>query len=91
MVKQGREKSKSLPRGVHIKLADGSISSEYCKIVQKNVSRNLNDFKNPIPLTFLVITGPNCLIGCHGLLMLYPRQLKAFKNATGQNLKAFDK
>ena len=86
LLKHGKEKSKSLPRSVKIKLADGSIASQECKVVQINVSRDLSNFNDAIPLTFLVVTGPNNLIGRHSLERLWPREFKAFKNVTGKNV-----
>ena len=80
-----------MPNGVKIKLAYGSVASQVCKIVQINVSRILNKFSNSVPLTFLVVKGPHCLIGRHSLQKLYPRQFNAFKQVTSQNVKAFDK
>ena len=91
LVKQGKAKSKSLPNGVKIKLADGSVSSQILKVVQIDVSKNLNEFTNSIPLTFLVVKGSHCLIGRHSLQKLYPRQFNAFKQVTSQNVKAYDK
>ena len=86
LLQHGKEKSKSLPRGVKIKLADGSIASQECKVVQINVSRDLSNFNESFPLTFLVVTGPNNLIGRHSLERLWPREFKAFKNVTGKNV-----
>ena len=84
--KQGKEKSKSLPKGVKIKLADGSIASQECKVIQINVSRDLTNFRDNIPLTFLVVAGPNNLIGRHSLELLWPKEFQAFKNVTGRNV-----
>ena len=86
LIKHGKEKSKSLPRGVKIKLADGSIASQECPVVQINVSTDLHDFKNSFPLTFLVVKGPNNLIGRHSLERLWPTEFLAFKNITGKNI-----
>ena len=51
----------------------------------------MNEFKNSVPLTFLVVKGPHCLLGHHSLQKLYQRQFNAFKQVTGQNVKTYDK
>ena len=73
LLKKGKENSKSLPKGVKIKLADGSIAPQECKVIQIKVSRDLSNFTDAIPLTFLVVSGPNNLIGRHSLERLWPR------------------
>ena len=70
LLKHGKEKSKSLPRGVKIRLADGSMASQECKVVQINVPRDLSNFNDVIPLTFLVLSVPNNLIGRYSLELL---------------------
>ena len=88
LLKNGREMSKVLPQGVKIKLADGSIAQQLCKVAQINVSRSMPEFKNPIPLTFLVVSGPNNLLGRHSLERLWPREFNAFKNVTSVGVDA---
>merc|ERR1739842_2550 len=87
LLKCGKEKSKSLARGVKIKLADGSIAPQECKVIQVNVSKSLNEFNEVYPLTFLVVSGPNNLIGRYSLERLWPEQFKALVTITSQNVK----
>ena len=79
LFKQGKGRSKRLQKGVKIKLADGSMPDLECPVVQINVSSDLQDFSNPVALTFLVVKGPNCLIGRHSLEHLWPAELLALK------------
>ena len=48
LLKHSKEKSKSLPQGLKIKLADGSIASQECKVVQINASRDLSNFTDAL-------------------------------------------
>ena len=50
-----------------------------CKVVQINVSSNIKKFDNSHALTFLVLDGPNNLIGRHSLQKLWPEEFNAFK------------
>ena len=87
LVKQGFEKSKKLSRGVKIRLADGNLADQVCPVVQLTVSTDLHKLSNkPLALTFLVVKGPNNLVGRHSLACLWPTEFKAFKNATCENL-----
>ena len=81
------ENSKKLPRAVKIRLADGKMASQDCQVVQLNVSTDLHKFTNPLALTFLVVKGPNNLIGRHSLARLWPREFERFKQATCENFK----
>ena len=63
----GHEPTKRLPQPVKIKLADGKLAGQDCPVVQINVSTDIFKFKNNMPLTFLVVKGPNCLIGRHSI------------------------
>ena len=76
-----------LPRTVKIKLADGNMASQNCPVVQLNVSTDLHKFTNNLALTFLVVKGPNNLIGRHSLARLWPREFERFKQATCENYK----
>ena len=51
-----------------------------CKVVQIHVSCDLKKFETVYPLTFLVLEGPNNLIGRHSLQRLWPKEFNAFKN-----------
>ena len=44
-------------------------------------------FQNNLALTFLVVKGPNNLIGRHSLARLWPREFERFKQATCENYK----
>ena len=44
-------------------------------------------FTNPLALTFLVVKGPNNLIGRHSLARLWPREFERFREATCENFK----
>ena len=76
-----------LPRTVKIKLADGNMASQNCPVVQLNVSTDLHKFTNNLALTFLVVKGPNNLIGRHSLAHLWPREFERFKQVTCENYK----
>ena len=39
----------------------------------------------PLALTFLVVKGPNNLVGRHSLARLWPTEFKAFKESTCKN------
>ena len=86
LVKQGKEISKKLSRGVKIRLADGSMADQECPVVQIKVSTDLRDFSNPLALTFLVVKGPNNLVGRHSLERLWPAEFLAFKQVTCKNM-----
>ena len=78
--------SKKLDRGVNIRLADGSLSDQVCTAVQINVSTDLYHVtNNPFDLTFLVVDGPNNLIGRHAPASMWPVEFQAFKEATTAN------
>ncbi|CAL4061377.1 unnamed protein product, partial [Meganyctiphanes norvegica] len=85
LTKWGREKSKRLSRGVKIRLADGSMADQECPVVQLNVSTDLYKFSKPLALTFLVVKGPNNLVGRHSIARLWPTEFKAFKETTCKN------
>ena len=84
--KLGKSKSKKLSKGVKIRLADGSVASQECPVVQLNISSDLDKFSNPIALTFLVVKGPNNLVGRHSLARLWPSDFQRFKNSTCSNI-----
>ena len=85
LIKRGKEKSKRLSRGVKIRLADGNLANQECPVVQLNVSTDLQKFSKPLALTFLVVRGPNNLVGRHSLARLWPTEFKAFKETTCKN------
>ena len=85
LVKRGKEKSKRLSQGVKIRLADGNLADQECPVVQLNVSTDLHKFSKPLALTFLVVKGPNNLVGRHSLARLWPTEFKAFKETTCKN------
>ena len=71
--------SKKLDRGVSIRLADGSLADQECTVVQITVSTDLYHVtNNPFDLTFLVVDGPNNLVGRHALASMWPVEFKAF-------------
>ena len=80
LIRQGKEKSKSLPHTVKIRLTNGTMDPNECKVVQIHVSSDLKKFETVYPLTFLVLEGPNNLIGRHSLQRLWPKEFNAFKN-----------
>ena len=80
LVKQGKKKSKILPQKVRIRLVNGSLASQVCKIAQINVSRDSNKFNDVHSLYFVVLSGPNNLLGRHSLQCLWPKEYEAFKN-----------
>ena len=84
--KNGKEKSKKLSRGVKIRLADGSMAEQECQVVQIFVSTELNKFTDAKPLTFLVVNGPNNLVGRYSLELLFPAEFAAFKDVTCKNM-----
>ena len=86
----GNGPSKMLPRPVKIKLADGNMAGQQCPVVQINVSTDIFKFTNNMPLTFLVVKGPNCLIGRHSLAKMWPTEFKMFKQSTCENKKVYD-
>ena len=87
---RGLESSKMLPRTVKIKLADGNMAGQNCPVVQLNVSTDLHKFTNNLALTFLVVKGPNNLIGRHSIARLWPREFERFRQATCENYKIID-
>ena len=60
---RGMPASKMLSKTCQIKLADGSIASQDCPVTQLHVSTDVDKFSNSMPLTFLIVKGPNSLIG----------------------------
>jgi hypothetical protein len=85
LVKRGMEKSKRTSRGVKITLADGTMAPQECPVVQLRVSTDLCGFTNPLALTFLVVKGPNNLVGRHSIAKLWPTAFRDFKNNTCNN------
>ena len=86
LVKQGRNKSKILPQKVRITLANGALASQVCKVAQINVSRDINNFNDIHSLYFVVLAGPNNLLGRHSLQCLWPKEYEKLKNVCGQNV-----
>ena len=90
----GKIPSKKLTETVKIRLADGSQCGQSCKVVQLHVSTDLSHYKNnfhkskPKALTFLVVKGPNCLVGRHSIARLWPQEFERFKLATCANYKS---
>ena len=84
--KIGRQQSKQLNKRVKIRLADGSVAPQECPVVQLKVSTDLRHLVDPIMLTFLVVKGPNNLLGRHSLARLWPEAFERFKNSTCENL-----
>ena len=79
-------RTKKLERGVRICLADGSLADQVCPVVQLDVSTDLDKLSNsPLSLTFLVVNGPNNLIGRHALALMWPTEFNRFKQATCAN------
>ena len=61
------------------------MADQECPVVQLNVSTDLHKFSKPLALTFLVVKGPNNLVGRHSLARLWPTEFKAFKETTCKN------
>ena len=71
---------------VQIRLADGSLAEQVCPVVQLEVSTDLDKLSNsPLSLTFLVVNGPNNLIGRIGLASLWLTEFDRFRQATCYN------
>ena len=87
--KRGMPKSKMLDKTVQIKLADGKVASQDCPVAQIHVSTNIDKFSDSMPLSFLIVKGPNCLIGRHSIARLWPSVLAAFRKKTCENFKIF--
>ena len=86
---RGMKPSKMLPSTVKIRLADGNVASQDCPVAQIHVSTDVNKFSNNMPLSFLVVKGPNCLIGRHSLARLWPSEFARFREKTCKNYKFF--
>ena len=82
---RGKETSKKLAKTIKIRLADGKLADQNCQIVQIHVSTNLENSAKLFPLTFLVVKGPNNLIGRHSLARLWPKEFERFKAVTTDN------
>ena len=63
------------------------MASQDCPVVQLKVSTDVHKFTNNLALTFLVVKGPNNLIGRHSLARLWPREFERFKQVTCKNYK----
>ena len=85
---RGMESSKKLPNTVKIKLADGQMAGQDCPVVQLNVSTNVHKFSNDLALTFLVVRGPNNLLGRHSLARLWPNEFENFKQINVKIIKS---
>ena len=86
LAKRGFPRTKKLKKGVRIRLADGSLAEQVCPVVQLEVSTDLDNMSNnPLSLTFLVVEGPNNLIGRHALARMWPNKFNRFKQATCAN------
>ena len=88
---RGKETSKKLDKTIKIRLADGKLANQNCKIVQIYVSTNLENSAKLLPLTFLVVKGPNNLIGRHSLARLWPKEFEQFKAVTTNNYNNYNK
>ena len=86
LLKRKRQGLKPFPQGVKIRLADGSLASQKCQVVQIRLSRNLRHFKDYVTVTFLVVKGPNNLIGRFSIEKLWPHEFNALKHITGANV-----
>merc|ERR1711954_522425 len=87
---RGMKPSRMLPSTVKIKLADGNVASQDCPVAQIKVSTDVNKFSNHnMALSFLVVKGPNCLIGRHNLARLWPSEFARFREKTCENYKIF--
>ena len=75
-----------MPQKVRIILANGSLASQVCKIAQINVSRDINNFNDIHSLYFVVLSGPNNLLGRHSLQCLWPKEYEKLKNVCGQKV-----
>ena len=75
-----------MPQSARIKLANGSLASQVCKVAQINVSRDIHEFNEVSPLYFIVLSGPNNLLGRHSLKCLWPKEYEAFKNVCEPNV-----
>ena len=75
-----------MPQSVKIRLANGSLASQVCKVAQINVSRDINKFNDVHSLYFVVLSGPNNLLGRHSLQCLWPKEYEKLKNVCGQNV-----
>ena len=67
---KGKDNSKKLNKTIKIRLADGKLADQNCNVVQIHVSADLDWSSTLVPLTFLVVKGPNSLIGRHSLARL---------------------
>ena len=75
-----------MPQKVRITLANGALASQVCKVAQINVSRDINNFNDVHSLYFVVLSGPNNLLGRHSLQCLWPKEYEKLKNVCGQNV-----
>ena len=75
-----------MPQKVRITLPNGSLASQVCKVAQINVSRDINNFNDVHSLYFVVLSGPNNLLGRHSLQCLWPKEYEKLKNVCGQNV-----
>ena len=76
-----------MDKTIKIRLADGKLANQNCKVVQIHVSNNLNKNAKLIPVTFIVVKGPNSLLGRHTLARLWPREFEQFKTVATNNYK----
>ena len=84
---RGKNPTKKLDKTIKIRLADGKLANQNCKIVQIHVSTDLENSAKLFPLTFLVVKGPNNLIGRHSLARLWPKEFEQFKAVATNNYK----
>ena len=75
-----------MPQKVRIILANGSLASQVCEIAQINVSRDINKFNDVHSLYFVVLSGPNNLLGRHSLQCLWPKEYEKLKNVCEQKV-----
>ena len=81
------KRAKRLENTIKIRLADGKLSSQNCHVVQLMLSTNLNKNAKLSPYTFIVVKGPNNLIGRHTLARLWLEEFDKFKSVATSNYK----
>ena len=62
------------------------MASQVCKVARIDVSRDIHKFNEVYPLYFIVLSGPNNLLGRYSLKCLWPKEYEAFKNVCEPNV-----